>query len=210
MLKNKWYLICPSDELENKIVKKKILGEDILLFRKDEGDIAALEDRCCHRNVNLSLGYINNNTIVCGYHGWQDWYIGSTERNKGVPEAVRQLSHSFTYNDLSSLEALFQEYNGEFAAVIMEPMNTEEPIHGFLKDVKELAHRNGALFILDEIITGFRYSLGGAQELFNITPDLATFGKSMANGFPISAVVGRKELMKEMEEVFFSFTFGPE
>ena len=92
----------------------------------------------------------------------------------------------------------------------MESMNTEEPIPGFLKGVKELAHRNGALFILDEIITGFRYSLGGAQELFNITPDLATFGKSMANGFPISAVVGKRELMKEMEEIFFSFTFGGE
>ena len=71
MLKNKWYLICPSDELTNKILKKKILGEDIILFRKQDGDIAALEDRCCHRNVNLSLGYLNNNSIVCGYHGWE-------------------------------------------------------------------------------------------------------------------------------------------
>lgn len=71
MLKNKWYLICPSDELKNKIIKKKILGEDIILFRNQDGEIAALEDRCCHRNVNLSLGYLNNNKIVCGYHGWE-------------------------------------------------------------------------------------------------------------------------------------------
>jgi phenylpropionate dioxygenase-like ring-hydroxylating dioxygenase large terminal subunit len=71
MLKNKWYLICPSDELKNKIVKKRIFGEDIILFRNQNGDIAALEDRCCHRNVNLSLGYLNSNTIVCGYHGWE-------------------------------------------------------------------------------------------------------------------------------------------
>jgi phenylpropionate dioxygenase-like ring-hydroxylating dioxygenase large terminal subunit len=71
MLKNKWYLICPSDELKNNILKKKILSEDIILFRKQDGDIAALEDRCCHRNVNLSLGYLNNNTIICGYHGWE-------------------------------------------------------------------------------------------------------------------------------------------
>ncbi len=71
MLKNKWYLICPSDELKNIIIKKRILGEDIILFRNQDGDIAALEDRCCHRNVNLSLGYLNTNTIVCGYHGWE-------------------------------------------------------------------------------------------------------------------------------------------
>jgi phenylpropionate dioxygenase-like ring-hydroxylating dioxygenase large terminal subunit len=71
MLKNKWYLICPSDELKNTILKKRIFGEDIILFRNQNGDIAALEDRCCHRNVNLSLGYLNSNTIVCGYHGWE-------------------------------------------------------------------------------------------------------------------------------------------
>ena len=71
MLRNKWYLICPSDELKNKIVKKRILGEDIILFRNQDGNVAVLEDRCCHRNVNLSLGYLNTNTIVCGYHGWE-------------------------------------------------------------------------------------------------------------------------------------------
>ena len=71
MLKNKWYLICPSDELKNEIIKKRILGEDIIFFRNQDGDIAALEDRCCHRNVNLSLGYLNSNTVVCGYHGWE-------------------------------------------------------------------------------------------------------------------------------------------
>ena len=71
MLRNKWYLICPSDELKNKIVKKRILGEDIIFFRNQDGDVSALEDRCCHRNVNLSLGYLNSNTIVCGYHGWE-------------------------------------------------------------------------------------------------------------------------------------------
>jgi phenylpropionate dioxygenase-like ring-hydroxylating dioxygenase large terminal subunit len=71
MLRNKWYLICPSDELKNKIAKKRILGEDIIFFRNQDGNVAALEDRCCHRNVNLSLGYLNTNTIVCGYHGWE-------------------------------------------------------------------------------------------------------------------------------------------
>ena len=71
MLNNKWYLICPSDELKNKIIKKRILGEDLIFFRNSNGEITALEDRCCHRNVNLSLGYLNNDRIVCGYHGWE-------------------------------------------------------------------------------------------------------------------------------------------
>lgn len=147
---------------------------------------------------------------ACGYHGWQDWYIGVNPRNEGVPEAVKNLVHKFEYNNLASLEKIFSEHKGKVAAVIMEPMNIEEPKNNFLQKVKELAHKNGALFILDEIITGFRFSLGGAQKYFNITPDLATFGKSMANGMPISVLVGKKEYMKKLEDVFFSFTFGGE
>ena len=132
---------------------------------------------------------------VCGYHGWQDWYIGATTRNKGVPAAVGALTHKFPYNDLDALRRLLESHRGEFAAVMMEPMNVEEPRPGYLEGVRDLAHEHGALFILDEIITGFRYHLGGAQTLFNVVPDLATFGKSMGNGFPISAVVGRARYM---------------
>lgn len=161
--------------------------------------------------IRVARAYTGRKRLaVCGYHGWQDWYIGSTSRNKGIPDEVKNLTHHFKYNDISSLQALFDKYPGEFAAVIMEPMNIDEPEDGFLNKVKELSHKHGALFILDEIITGFRYHIGGAQSLFGIVPDLATFGKSMANGYPISAVVGKKEFMKEMEEVFFSFTFGGE
>ncbi len=147
---------------------------------------------------------------VCGYHGWQDWYIGSTARNKGVPQAVRDLTHTFVYNDLASLQALFDRHPNEFAAVILEPMNVSEPVPGFLQGVKELTHRHGALLVFDETITGFRYEIGGAQQRFGVAPDLATFGKGLANGYPVSAVAGRAELMKAMEEIFFSFTFGGE
>lgn len=161
--------------------------------------------------VRVARAYTGRERVaVCGYHGWQDWYIGSTPRNQGVPECVSRLTHSFRYNDLPSLETLFDAHPGEFAAVIMEPMTTEEPAEGFLKGVKDLAHRNGALFIFDEIITGFRFALGGAQEYFGVIPDLAAVGKSMANGFAISAVVGKREFMRKMEDVFFSFTFGGE
>jgi glutamate-1-semialdehyde 2,1-aminomutase len=148
--------------------------------------------------------------IVCGYHGWQDWYIGTTTRDKGVPNAVSSLTHKFEYNNIESLASVFTTYKNRVAAVIMEPMNSTYPNPGFLEDVLRLTHQAGALLIFDETITGFRFAKGGAQELFGITPDLSTFGKGMANGFPLSAVVGRRDVMLEMEEIFFSGTFGGE
>ena len=148
--------------------------------------------------------------IVCGYHGWQDWYISSTTRNKGIPKSVGDLTHKFEFNNISSLQEIFTKYPKEIAAVIMEPMNVEFPESGFLEGVKELATLYGAVLIFDETITGFRLAPGGAQELFGVTPDLSTFGKGMANGFPISAVAGRRDIMMEMEEIFFSGTFGGE
>jgi len=146
----------------------------------------------------------------CGYHGWQDWYIGSTTRNAGVPQAVRALTHPFVYNDLESLRKLLNEHQGEFAAVIMEPVNFWPPAAGFLEGVKKLAHEHGALLIFDEICSGFHLGLGGAQKRFGVTPDLACFGKAMGNGFPIACVVGRTDVMKVFEDIFFSFTFGGE
>jgi len=146
----------------------------------------------------------------CGYHGWQDWYIGSTTRNAGVPAAVRALTHSFPYNDLPALEKLLEEHPGEFAAVIMEPVNFSEPARGYLQGVRQLAHRHGALLIFDEICSGFHFGLGGAQKRYNVFPDMACFGKAMGNGFPIACVVGRADVMKTFEEIFFSFTFGGE
>ena len=161
--------------------------------------------------IRLARAYTNRDHVaVCGYHGWQDWYIGSTARNRGVPKATRDLTHTFAYNDIESLDKLFREWPGRIAAVILEPMNVVEPQEGFLAEVKELAHKNGALLVFDETITGFRFANGGAQALFGVTPDLATFGKGLANGYPVSAVAGRADVMKLMEEIFFSFTFGGE
>jgi glutamate-1-semialdehyde 2,1-aminomutase len=146
----------------------------------------------------------------CGYHGWQDWYIGSTTRNAGVPGAVRALTHPFVYNDLESLRKLLHEHQGEFAAVIMEPVNFWPPAPGFLEGVRNLAHEHGTLLIFDEICSGFHFGLGGAQKKFGVTPDLACFGKAMGNGFPIACVVGSTDVMKVFEDIFFSFTFGGE
>jgi glutamate-1-semialdehyde 2,1-aminomutase len=161
--------------------------------------------------VRLARAYTSRDRVaVCGYHGWQDWYIGSTARHRGVPEATRELTHSFGYNDLESLRALLQRHPGEFAAVVLEPMNTTEPAPGFLQGVQAVAREHGALLVFDETITGFRFAKGGAQEYFGVIPDLATFGKGLANGYPLSAVAGKREIMKLMEEIFFSFTFGGE
>ncbi len=147
---------------------------------------------------------------ACGYHGWHDWFIGSTTRHLGVPQSTRDMTHKFVYNDLDSLKKLLEAHPGKFAAVIMEPMNYEEPNPGFLEGVRDLAHAHGALLIFDEVITGFRFSLGGAQKLLKVTPDLATFGKSMANGMPVSALVGKREYMQKIDDIFYSFTNGGE
>ena len=147
---------------------------------------------------------------VCGYHGWQDWYIGSTSRDLGVPKATKELTHTFKYNNIASLEQIFLQNANQIAAVILEPMNTHFPENDFLQKVKTLCQQYGAVLIFDETITGFRYNMGGAQQLFNVTPDLATFGKGMANGYPISAIVGRKDIMMLMEDIFFSGTFAGE
>jgi glutamate-1-semialdehyde 2,1-aminomutase len=161
--------------------------------------------------IRLARAYTGRDQIaMCGYHGWQDWSIASTTRNKGIPKSVIDLTHSFKYNDLSSLEVIFSRFPRDIAAVIMEPMNIMYPNPGFLESVKDLAHRNGALLIFDETITGFRFSNGGGQELFGVTPDLSTFGKGIANGFPLSAVVGSSDVMAQMSEIFFSGTFGGE
>lgn len=161
--------------------------------------------------VRAARAFTNREHIACcGYHGWQDWYIGSTTRNAGVPGAVRALTHPFTYNDLPSLERILLEHRGEVAAVIMEPVNFWPPQAGFLEGVKKLAHEHGAVLIFDEICSGFHFGLGGAQKRFGVTPDLACFGKAMGNGFPISCVVGRTDVMKVFEEIFFSFTFAGE
>ena len=161
--------------------------------------------------VRAARAYTGREVVACcGYHGWQDWYIGTTTRNRGVPAAVCDLTVPFVYNDLLSLEKIFQQHPGRVACVIMEPMGLVEPAPGFLKGVRDLAHRNGAVLVFDEVITGFRFAAGGAQELFGVMPDLSCFGKAMANGFPLSAVAGKREIMKVFEDVFFSFTFGGE
>ena len=146
--------------------------------------------------------------LFAGYHGWHEWHAITTPRSKGIPKDFARLIAPFDYNDLGSLERALDEHHGRVAAVIMEPVLLDAPAKGFLEGVKAAAHRHGALLIFDEIVSGFRWAVGGAQEYFGVVPDLATFGKGMANGLPLSAVVGRAELMREFEDIFVSSTFG--
>ena len=161
--------------------------------------------------IRLARAYTGRDYVaVCGYHGWQDWFIGSTSRNKGVPKKTSALTLTFKYNDIKSLEKMFSKHPKGIAAVILEPMTYEFPENKFLEKTKKLCQKYGAVLIFDETITGFRFSKGGAQEIFQVTPDLSTFGKGIANGYPLSVVCGSREIMREMENIFFSGTFGGE
>jgi glutamate-1-semialdehyde 2,1-aminomutase len=161
--------------------------------------------------VRLARAYTGREIVaVCGYHGWQDWFIGSTTRFKGVPTQVSNLTRTFAFNNVNSLEEIFAIYPNKVAAVILEPVNSNLPTDEFLRSIRKLCTENGAVLVFDETITGFRLSRGGAQEIYGVTPDLTTLGKGIANGYPLSAVVGRKEIMQEMNEIFYSGTFGGE
>jgi glutamate-1-semialdehyde aminotransferase len=148
--------------------------------------------------------------LVAGYHGWHDWYIGSTTRSSGVPRAVRALTEAVGWGDLDQVRAGLERHPGELAAVMLEPIGAREPAPGYLQGVVDIAHEHGALAIFDEVISGFRLAPGGAQERYAANADLVCFGKALGNGMPISALTGRAALMDELREVFFSGTHGGE
>lgn len=161
--------------------------------------------------IRLARGITKKDKIItCGYHGWQDWYIGTTSRNLGVPKKIRNLSIATKFNDIDEVHKIIKKNKNDIAAMIIEPMSFIEPKKDYYNELQALLKKNKILFIFDEIITGFRFSEGGAQKYFNITPDLSCFGKGMANGMPLSALVGKSKYMNKMSEIFFSGTFGGE
>jgi glutamate-1-semialdehyde 2,1-aminomutase len=159
--------------------------------------------------VRLARAFTGRNKVLCcGYHGWHDWYVGVTDRNRGIPQAVLDLSFTVNYNDLDSVADSLDE---DTACIILEPTVFEAPKEGFLQGLRELCEKNGSLLIFDEMWTGFRLALGGAQEFFGVRADLMTFSKAVANGMPISILAGRREVMRLCEkDVFFFTTFGGE
>ena len=161
--------------------------------------------------VRLSRAFTNREHVLLGgYHGWQDWYIGSTSMHLGVPESVQKLSHPFVLNDIDAFEKLLTQFKGNIAAVILEPISYFSPSQEFLNYLRERTLELGIILVFDETVTGFRVAPGGAQEFLSIKPDLTTFGKGIANGFPLSVLCGRADIMNLMDRIFFSGTFGGE
>lgn len=190
-------------ELAERITKIVPCAERVR-FGKNGSDATS----ACIRAARAKTG--RKHVARCGYHGWQDWSIDRSYgiRSRGVPEDVLNLTIPFAYNDLAALDKLLTET--PCAAVILEPISVTPPAKGYLEGVRELATKHGAVLIFDEVITGFRYARGGAQEYFGVTPDLCSMGKGVANGLPLSIVAGKAEFMQPFDEIFFSFTFGGE
>ena len=149
--------------------------------------------------VKLARAYTKREYVaICSEHpffSYDDWFIGSTVIQKGIPDTSKELTLKFKYNDLESVKALFKNYPGQIAAVILEPATSTPPTANFLRELKTICKEHQTVLIFDEMITGFRWHLQGAQKYYDVEPDLATFGKGMANGFSVAALVGKRELM---------------
>ena len=199
------FSIATPLELElARLIVKHVPSAEMARFGKNGSDVTSAA-------VRLARAATGRDQILCSsYHGWQDWYIGSTERNLGVPRAVCRLTTRFPYGDLPALERLFRRYRGKVAGVVMEAVIHDPPPKGYLREVARMTRKNGALLIFDEVVTGFRFAMGGAQELFGVTPDLTCLGKALGNGMPIAAICGRRRYVKLLDDVFFSFTHGGE
>lgn len=162
--------------------------------------------------VRIARAYTGREKVIKGrYHGWHDWTIAQTKRSAGIPKGLRDTIFYAPYNGLDFFERLFIHNKDEIAAIVIEPILLEEPKKDFLKELLLLAHEKGALLIFDEVVTGFRFALGGAQEYFGVIPDLAVFGKGMANGMPLAAVVGKSTIMSKISpDIYISSTFAGE
>ena len=147
--------------------------------------------------------------LTNGYHGWQDQWT-ATVNDGGVPAAVGTTVREFPYAEIDALRDIFASAGDSVAAVLMSPALKDAPPPGYLGAVRDLCDQNGALLIFDEVVTGFRFSLGGAQEYFGVTPDLACFAKAMANGMPLACFCGRADVMAITENLKITATYGGE
>lgn len=184
------------------LVHKIIPNAESIRISKTGADV-------CSAAVRIARAFTGRDRVLCcGYHGWHDWYIGITSRDKGIPQEVKDLTNTFDYNNI---ESVINSIDEDTACVILEPFIFEAPKDNFLQKLQEVCKANGTLLIFDEMWTGFRIALGGAQEYFGVKPDLAVYSKAFANGMPISLLTGREDVMRLFEkEVFFFTTFGGE
>jgi glutamate-1-semialdehyde aminotransferase len=200
-------LSCPEESALSRRLIKLIPCAEMVRFSKNGSDV-------CEGAIRLARNYTNKLKVITvgGYHGFHDWFIVSTPRNKGIPEVLSEFILPHDYNDIESLEKTIKSSSKDIAALIMEPAINYEPEEGYLQRIRELTEENNIILIFDEMKTGFRLSIGGAQKYFDVIPDLAVFAKGLSNGFPISALAGRKYLMEqfENEKCFLSASYATE
>ena len=196
------------------MLQSLIPSAEMVKFAKDGSTILTAALKLARAHTGRKLVAICSN---CPFFSYNDWFIGTTAMDGGVNRAEVDLTVKFNYNDIDSLKQLFAQYPDQIAMVLLEPARTEEPKEGFLQQVIDLSHQHGALVTLDETISGFRFHKGGAQTLYGVTPDMSCFGKAMANGFSLSALTGKREVMElgglfhNRERVFLlSTTHGAE
>ncbi len=195
-------------------LQSMVPGAEMVKFAKDGSAVVTAALKLARAHTGRWLVAMCSDSPFFSYN---DWFIGTTAMKGGIPPVNTPMSVGFRYNDLASLASLFERHPGQIAMVLLEPARLKEPADGFLAKARELAHRHGAIFVLDEMITGFRWCNGGAQSLYGVIPDLSCFGKAIANGFSLSALTGRREIMKlggldhDQERVFLlSTTHGAE
>jgi glutamate-1-semialdehyde aminotransferase len=187
-----WPTLLESEAAE--LMREVIPCAEQTRFAKNGTDV----DLAAVRIARAATG--KEHIAKCGYHGWGDWHA-VTMRPCGVPIVLKDYVHEFQYNDLASLEAVL--LRGDIAGVILETQALTPPAPGFLQGVRDLCDKHESVLIFDEVVTGFRWDLGGSQKLFGVTPDLACFGKAMGNGLPISAICGKRKYMQELNHAFF-------
>lgn len=209
-IQEKGFCMSLTQPVQNKLAEELIRivpSAEKVVFVKTGSDATSTA-------IRVARGFTGKTKVLrCGYHGWHDWCV---EVKGGVlPKAYEDI-FEFHYNDLEGAEELLKTHQGEVAAIIVTPLGhplaheVQYPKPGFLEGLKALCAKHGTVLVFDEIRSGFRVSLGGAQERFGVTPDMSVFGKALANGYAISAVVGKAEIMDMLKEkVFLSSTFFP-
>ncbi len=198
-------LTQPVNMQLSKLLIDRIPSCEMAIFVKSGSDATSAA-------IRAARSYTGKNKILrCGYHGWHDWCV---ENSNGVTKNTTSEILEFKYNDLSRIEKHIKNNNNDIAGLIITPIghqlgkNVEMPKKNYLEDIREITRKNNIVLIFDEIRTGFRMNMGGAQKLFNVTPDLSTFGKAMANGYDIASLVGKKEIMEVYnEKAFISSTY---
>lgn len=196
-------------------ITNMVPSAEMVKFCKGGGDADAIA-------IRMARGYTNKDVVLfCGYHGWHDWYLAANLKSdstlndylmpginpKGVPAGLAGTTIPFEYNNLDSLSKTLNRYKDKVACIIMEATRYKHPDKGYLEGVRQLADEHKCVLIFDEVVTGFRIAAGGAQEYYGVTPDMSTFGKAIANGYPLAAVVGKKEIMASQFDNFISSTY---